>query len=169
MDSLRRPIVTLSDSFNLCQAVKSDKGTGSDKRLRIVTAMLRQVFCGAQGATLAFVTTATMLADALTKALVHCPSLLAAMNARRHVFDFRIQHRCEDNLADVLRAHANSQNGNWISADSISRIALWKGLVRALIETIYGDLFSSGSSDVEALFCVSVFVATLNNSCLGAC
>ena len=86
MDSLRRPIVTLSDSFNLCQAVKSDKGTGSDKRLRIVTAMLRQVFCGAQGATLAFVTTATMPADALTKALVHCPSLLAAMNARRHVF-----------------------------------------------------------------------------------
>ena len=83
-DSLRRPIVTLSDSFNLCQAVKSDKGTGSDKRLRIVTAMLRQVFCGAQGAALAFVTTATMLADALTK--VHCPSLLAAMNARRYVF-----------------------------------------------------------------------------------
>ena len=85
-DSLRRPIVTPSDSFNLCQAVKSDKGTGSDKRLRIVRAMLRQVFCGAQGATLAFVTTATMLADALTKALVHCPSLPAAMNARRHVF-----------------------------------------------------------------------------------
>ena len=83
MDSLRRPIVTLSDSFNLCQAVKSDKGTGSDKRLRIVTAMLRQVFCGAQGATLAFV---TMFADALTKVLVHCPSLLAAMNARRYVF-----------------------------------------------------------------------------------
>ena len=79
MDSLRRPNVTLSDSFNLCQAVKSDKGTGSDKRLRIVTAMLRQVFCGAQGATLAFVRTATMLADALTKAL-------AEMNARRHVF-----------------------------------------------------------------------------------
>ena len=68
MDSLRRPIATLSDSSNLCQAVKSDKGTGSDKRLRIVTAMLSQVFCGAQGATLAFVTTATMLADALTKA-----------------------------------------------------------------------------------------------------
>ena len=78
MDSLRRPIVTLSDSFNLCQAVKSDKGTGSDKRLQIET--------GAQGATLAFVTTATMLADALTKALVHCPSLLAAMKAHRHVF-----------------------------------------------------------------------------------
>ena len=125
MDSLRRPIVTLSDSFNLCQAVKSDKGTGSDKRLRIVTAMLRQVFCGAQEATLAFVTTATMLADALTKALVHCPSLLAAMNARR-VRDFRFQHRCEDNLADAFRACANSQNGNWISADSVSTITLWK-------------------------------------------
>ena len=47
---------------------------------------MRQVFCGAQGATLAFVTTATMLVDALTKALAHCPSLLAAMNARRYVF-----------------------------------------------------------------------------------
>ena len=34
MDSLRRPIATLSDSFNLCQAVKSDKGTGSDKWLQ---------------------------------------------------------------------------------------------------------------------------------------
>ena len=84
--SLCRPIVTLSDSFLLGQAAKSAKGTGSDKRLRVVTAMLSQVFCGAQGATLAFVTTATMLADALTKALVHCPSLLAAMNARRYVF-----------------------------------------------------------------------------------
>ena len=31
MDSLRRPIVTLSDSFNLCQAVKSDKGTGEHR------------------------------------------------------------------------------------------------------------------------------------------
>ena len=99
MDSLRRPIATLSDSFNLCQALKSDKGTGSDKRLRIVTAMLRQVFCVAQGATLACVTTATMLADALTKALVHCPSLLAAMNARRHVFvTSDSSYRCEDNL-----------------------------------------------------------------------
>ena len=38
------------------------------------------------GSDTCIVTTATMLADALTKALVHCPSLLAAMNARRHVF-----------------------------------------------------------------------------------
>ena len=81
MDSLRRPIVTLSDSFNLFQAVKSDEGARSDRRLRIATAILRQVFCGAQGATLAFVTTATMLADALTKALVLCPSLLAAIRS----------------------------------------------------------------------------------------
>ena len=79
-------VVALPASFNLCQAVKSHKGTGSDKPLRIVTSMLRQVFCGAQGATLVFATTATMLADALTKALVHCPSLLAVMNARRYVF-----------------------------------------------------------------------------------
>ena len=103
MDSLRRPIVTLSDSFNLCQALKSDKGTGSDKRLRIVTAMLRQVFCGAQGATLAFLTTATMLADALTKALVRCPSFACGdERTPPRVRDFRIQHKCEDNLADAL-------------------------------------------------------------------
>ena len=48
--------------------------------------MLRRVFCGAQGATLALATTATMLADVLTKALVHYPSLLAAMNAPPCVF-----------------------------------------------------------------------------------
>ena len=77
------------DTLRLLQPLpssKTDKGTGSDKRLRIVTAMLRQVFCGAQGATLAFVTTATMVADALTNPLVHWNSLLAAMNARRYVF-----------------------------------------------------------------------------------
>ena len=91
---------------------KSDKGTGSDKRLLTVTAMLRQVFCGAQGATLAFVT------------------------------DLGIQHRCEDNIADALRAYANSQNGDWLSADSISR-TFW---IRASLKPCS----------------VSDFVATLN-------
>ena len=75
--------------------------------------MLRLAFCGAQGATLAFVTTATMLADALTKALVHCPSLLAALHAR--LYD---SSAGEDNLADALRAGADFQDGTWISADS---------------------------------------------------
>ena len=151
MDSLRRPIVTLSDSFNRCQAVKSDKGTGSDKRLRIVTVMLRQVFCGTQGATLALATTATMLADASDEG-PRPLSFVACGNERTSpcVRDFRIQHRCDDNIADVLRAYANSQNGNWLSADSNQQ---------NLLDT----------SEFEALFCVSVFVATLNNSCLGAC
>ena len=82
--------------------------------------MLRQVFCEAQGATLAFVTTATMLADALTKALVHCPSVACGdERTPPRVRDFRFQHKCEDNLANALRACANSQNGNWISADSV--------------------------------------------------
>ena len=68
-----------------------------------------------------------MLADALTKALVYCPSLLAAMNARSlRVCDLRFQRRREDNLADALRACTNSQDGNWMSACSISRIAIWK-------------------------------------------
>ena len=127
MDSLRRPIVTLSDSVNICQAVKSDKGTGSDKRLRIETAKLRQVFCGAQGATLAFVTDSH---DA-RRCFDEGPGPLSFVvcgdeRTLPRVHDFRIQHRCEDNLADVLRAYASSTNGNWISADSISRIALWK-------------------------------------------
>ena len=82
MDSLRRPIVTLSDSFKLCQAVKSDKGTGSDKQLRNRYSNAETSLLRSTGATLGFVTTATMLADALTKALTHCPSL----KARRYVF-----------------------------------------------------------------------------------
>ena len=46
--------------------------------------------------------------------------------ASLRVCDFRFQHRCEDNLADALRACTNSQDGNWISSDTISRIASWK-------------------------------------------
>ena len=70
MDSLRRPIVTLSDSFKLCQAVKSDKGTGSAKQLRNRYSNAETSLLRSTGATLGFVTTATMLADALTKALI---------------------------------------------------------------------------------------------------
>ena len=81
MDSLRRPIVTLSDSFNLCQAVKSDKGTGSDKRLRIVTAMLRQVFCN-----LCICHHSHNARRRLDEGLGPLPFVLAAMNAHRHVF-----------------------------------------------------------------------------------
>ena len=122
MDSLRRQIVTVSDSFNLRQAVKSDKGTGSDKRLRIGTAMLRRVFCGAQGAALAFVTTATMHADVLTKALVHCPPLLAAMHARRYVFvTFDSSTGVRTTLPPPLDACTNPQVGHWSSVDSISK------------------------------------------------
>ena len=113
MDSLRRPIVTLSDPFNLCQAGKSDKGTGSDKRLRIVTAMLIQVFCGAQGATLAFVTTATC-------SQTPCPSLLAAMNARRYVF---VTSDSSTGVKTTLPMPSEPEHGNWIY------------LVRALVES----------------------------------
>ena len=123
MDSLRRPIVTLSDSFNLCKAVKSDKGTGSDKRLRIVTAMLRQVFCGAQGATLACICHDSHDARRCFDEGSGPLSFVACGNecTSPRVRDLRIQHRCEDNIADVLRAYTNSQNGDWLSADSTSR------------------------------------------------
>ena len=73
------------------------------------------------------------------------------------VRDFRFQHRCEDNLADAPRAYCNPQNGKWISADSVSRIALWKvwsvhWLRRSVVTYSLLD-----TSDAEALFCVSGF------------
>ena len=51
-----------------------------------------------------------MLADALTKVLVPL-SFVACGDERTppRVRDFRLQHKFEDNLADALRAHANSQ------------------------------------------------------------
>ena len=50
-------------------------------------------------------------------------SFVACGNERTSpcVRDLLIQHKCEDNIADVLRAYANSQNCDWLSADSISR------------------------------------------------
>ena len=83
--------------------------------------MLRQVFCGAQEATFAFVTTATMRADALTKAVVHCPSLLAAMNARRHVFATSETSTGVKTTLPMSSEPTPTQNGDWLSADSISR------------------------------------------------
>ena len=78
------PAQTDCDTLRFLQSLPScvirqgvlDQTSGSES---IVSAMLREVFCEAQEATLAFVTTATMLAD-------HCLWLLAGMNARRHVF-----------------------------------------------------------------------------------
>ena len=101
--------------------------------------MLRQVFCGAQGATLAFVTTATMLADALTNALVHCP-LLAAMNARRHVF---VTSESSTGVKTILPMPSEPTPTLKMAIGS-QLIRSAEGLVRALIETIYGDLFSPG-------------------------
>ena len=144
MESLRRLIVTLSDSFNLCQAVKSDKGTGLDKRLRIVTAMLRQVYCVS---TLSDTCICRDSHDARRRFDEGSgPFPFVAFGNERtspRVRYLRIQHRCEDNIADAFGAYASSQNGDWLSAESISRTFL-------------------DTSEFEALFCVSDFVATLN-------
>ena len=86
-----------------------------------------------------------MLADALTKALVHCPSLLAAMNARRHVF---VTSESSTGVKTTLPMFSEPMPtlkmaiGSQLirSAESFTL----EGLARALIETIYGDLFSSG-------------------------
>ena len=67
--SLKREIITLTDSLTLCESVTSDKGAAQDKQLGIVVSMLRQVFCEGQGTTLAFITAVKMLADLLTKSM----------------------------------------------------------------------------------------------------
>ena len=65
-----RPVIVCTDSHNLADTVQSDAGTTSDKRLRIVTAMLRQTFGPDTGMTLRWVNTHEMYADALTKVMV---------------------------------------------------------------------------------------------------
>ena len=44
--------------------------------------------------------------------------------ASLRVGDLRFQHKREDNLADARRVCTNSQDGHWISADSISKHSL---------------------------------------------
>ena len=116
MDSLRRPIVTLSDSFNLCQAVKSDKRTGSERRLRIVTAMLRQVFCGAQSDTCACYNSHDVRRR-LDKGLRPLP-----MNARRYVF---VTSDSSTGAKTTLLMPSEPVPTLKMAAGS-SRIAIWK-------------------------------------------
>ena len=117
MDSLRRPIVTLSDSFKsltswiwIGQATPNRDGnvetsllwsTVSDTCICHDSHDARRCFDEGSGPL----------------------SFVACGNERTSpcVRDLRNQHKCEDNIADVLRAYANSQNGDWLSADSISR------------------------------------------------
>ena len=65
-----RPVIVCTDSHNLADTVQSDAGTTSDKRLRIVTAMLRQTFAPGTGMTLRWVNTHEMYADAFTKVMI---------------------------------------------------------------------------------------------------
>ena len=119
--------MTHSDSFNLCQAVKSDKGTGSgqaapNRHSNAETSLLwstRSDTCvchNSHGARRRFDESPGPLS------FVACGDERTPLRVR----DFRFQHKCEDNLADPLRPCTNSQHGNWISADTISRIAIWK-------------------------------------------
>ena len=66
------------------------------------------------------------------------------------VRDLRIQHRCEGNIADVLRAYANSQNGNLLSADSISR-TFW---MRSILKPCSVSLFLWPSWTIRVLVLV---------------
>ena len=111
MDFLRRPIVTLSDSFKLAAPDRDSNAetsllwsTGSDTCVCHISHDARRCLDEGPGPL----------------------SFVACSDERTppRVRDFRFQHRCEDNLADALRACANSQNGDWISADTISRTAI---------------------------------------------
>ena len=72
-----------TDSHNLADTVQSDAGTTSDKRLRIVTAMLRQTFAPGTGMTLRWVNTHEMYADALTKVMVAL-AVIAIMSSKSY-------------------------------------------------------------------------------------
>ena len=74
MDSLRRPIVTLSDSS--CQ-IRQGYWIGQAPPNRDSNAETSLLWSTGSD---------TCVSDALTKSLVHWPSLLAAMNARRYLF-----------------------------------------------------------------------------------
>ena len=78
-----RPVIVCTDSHNLADTVQSDAGTASDKRLRIVTAMLRQTFAPDTGMTLRWVNIHEMYADALTKVMV-APAIIAIMPSRHY-------------------------------------------------------------------------------------
>ena len=74
--ALQWPLLVITDSQNLALTVPKDTTSVSDKRLRIVVAMLRQVFIEDQLATLRWLPTNAMLADQLTKE-VKSPLILA--------------------------------------------------------------------------------------------
>ncbi|CAE8601098.1 unnamed protein product [Polarella glacialis] len=76
----RRLLTVVTDSHNLAATLPKDSTCVSDKRLRIVVAMLRQCFDTGEHATLLWKPTGLMLADALTKE-VKADRLHAALQA----------------------------------------------------------------------------------------
>ena len=128
-----RPIVTLSDSFNLCQAVKSDKGTGIGQAAPNRDSNAETSLLWSTGSDICVCLNSHDARRCFDEGLGPL-SFVACGNERTppRVRDFRIQHRCEDNLADALRASANSQGGNW-RYDQQNRYV--EDLVRALVES----------------------------------
>ena len=78
-----QPVIVCTDSRNLADTVQSNAGTTSDKRLRIVTAMLRQTFAPDTGMTLRWVNTHEMYADALAKVMVAL-AVIAIMSSKHY-------------------------------------------------------------------------------------
>ena len=64
------PLVSLTDSYSLAELVAKDSGQTSDKRLRIVIAMLREATEKTENCRLLWLNTKLMLADGLTNVLL---------------------------------------------------------------------------------------------------
>ena len=95
----KRRSLVLSDSASIVSTAKSDKGGGNtDKRFKIVVAMLREAVAKGQGVELRWVPTWSMVADPLTKVMEATP-LLALMAASRHTFRKPAPKRASDVLA----------------------------------------------------------------------
>ena len=82
--ALRRPLVVVSDSNSLVDAVLSDKGRVQDKRLRIVIAMINEAVQPGRNVSLKCENTFRVLADGLTKVLTPPAALLAMMASMRY-------------------------------------------------------------------------------------
>ena len=97
--SLKRPGEIYSDSNGLVTHIKSDCGQSTDKRFRIVAAMIRDCVQPNSQLKLTWIPTWSMVADSLTK-IMEASILLAFFSAKKHSFGTRQPHAAM--LASVL-------------------------------------------------------------------
>ena len=158
--SQRRRITVRTDSDNLVSSVSKDAGVVQDKRLRIVVAMLRQVFQAPEGNVfLVWITTLMMLADGLTK-ILDLPYLRSWLRAER------VQYSRQAHAAGSTRTSKTVA-----AMVALSQVGLSKGhqtdMASASVSDALGvaasssgvELHVSGLSDWQFAFTVVALVA----------